>query len=246
MGLKGNIYKTNNLINGRIYIGQHSLSNINYLGSGIILKQAIKKYGRDSFEKEILVDGIRNKNLLNELEKHYIQLYASQIKGVGYNISKGGIGVMWGRSHTEEAKKKMSESTKGSKRSDKVKRQMSESRRGANNPMYGRNHTEEAKRKMGEANKGRTLSEENRRKLSEGCSRYHLLGIKVSQETKDRISKNNARYFLGRKLSDEHRKKIGKGNTGKQRILNCVYCNKSGGVSNMTRYHFENCKSKQL
>ena len=48
------IYKTTNLINGKIYVGKDSNDNPNYLGSGIVLKNAIDKYGRKSFKKEIL------------------------------------------------------------------------------------------------------------------------------------------------------------------------------------------------
>ena len=56
----GHIYKITNLINGKIYIGQHSVSNIKYyyFGSGLILKQAIKKHGIENFEKKIIVDNV--------------------------------------------------------------------------------------------------------------------------------------------------------------------------------------------
>ena len=33
---------------------------------------------------------------------------------------------------------------------------------------------------------------------------------KHSKETKDKIRKNNARYWLGKKMSDEHKRKIGR------------------------------------
>lgn len=50
------IYKVTCTINGMIYIGYHSTDNINddYLGSGKYLLSAIKKYGRENFNKEIL------------------------------------------------------------------------------------------------------------------------------------------------------------------------------------------------
>jgi len=50
------VYQTTNKINNKIYIGVHSTSNINdgYLGSGVALKRAIKKYGEQNFEKTII------------------------------------------------------------------------------------------------------------------------------------------------------------------------------------------------
>ena len=50
------VYKTTNLVNGKIYIGFHKTDDVNdgYLGSGTLLVQAIKKYGKDNFKREIL------------------------------------------------------------------------------------------------------------------------------------------------------------------------------------------------
>lgn len=48
------IYKTTNLINGKIYIGKDKHNNSKYLGSGRRLIKAIQKYGRDFFLKEII------------------------------------------------------------------------------------------------------------------------------------------------------------------------------------------------
>ena len=51
----GCIYKTTNLINNKIYIGQTTRVNSKiYLGSGDILRSAIKKYGKNNFKNDIL------------------------------------------------------------------------------------------------------------------------------------------------------------------------------------------------
>jgi hypothetical protein len=47
------IYKTTNLINGKMYVGQDSHNNPLYLGSGKVLGLAIEKYGIENFKKEI-------------------------------------------------------------------------------------------------------------------------------------------------------------------------------------------------
>lgn len=50
------VYKTTNLISGKIYIGVHNTKGVNdsYLGSGILIKKAVKKYGRENFVRETL------------------------------------------------------------------------------------------------------------------------------------------------------------------------------------------------
>lgn len=85
------IYKTTNLINGKIYIGQDSKNNSMYLGSGLILFKAIKKYGLNNFKKEIL-EYCKTKNQLNEQEKYWIKKCNSTDHKIGYNIAKGGNG----------------------------------------------------------------------------------------------------------------------------------------------------------
>lgn len=47
------VYKTTNTLNNKIYVGLHSTNNINdnYIGSGYVLKDAIKKYGKSKFKK---------------------------------------------------------------------------------------------------------------------------------------------------------------------------------------------------
>lgn len=82
------IYKTVNNINGKIYIGLQTHNRKDYIGSGVLIKKAIKKYGRASFSKEI-VERCENIEELNKREQFWIKEYNSLYPN-GYNISKGG------------------------------------------------------------------------------------------------------------------------------------------------------------
>jgi len=85
------IYKTTNVINKKIYIGQDSNDNPKYLGSGLLLHKAIKKYGKDNFKKEVL-EVCSDRKCLNKQEIYWIKFYKATDKEIGYNISEGGTG----------------------------------------------------------------------------------------------------------------------------------------------------------
>lgn len=73
----GYIYKTINLLNGKIYVGQHkgTIFDKGYLGSGQLLSKALQKYGREAFEIELLA-WAPDKTTLDALEKYYIKYYS--------------------------------------------------------------------------------------------------------------------------------------------------------------------------
>ena len=94
------IYMTTNCINGKKYIGQDSADNPHYFGSGTIMKNAIRKYGKINFKKEIL-EVVSSKGLLDERERHYIKKFDAVNDKNFYNISEGGGGCS-GYKHTEK------------------------------------------------------------------------------------------------------------------------------------------------
>lgn len=88
----GYIYKTTNLINGKIYIGQHLAKKFEpekYKGSGVLLKKAMQEYGWENFSCELLVQ-VEDIELLDELEIFYIKKYRSRDSDIDYNLCPGG------------------------------------------------------------------------------------------------------------------------------------------------------------
>lgn len=113
------IYKITNLVNNKIYIGKDTSSNLNYYGSGVLIKKAINKYGLENFKKEILEECQTNQELCNR-EKYWISFYDSTNRLIGYNISFGGDGgdTMSKNPNLDEIKQKLSKARKGKKYED--------------------------------------------------------------------------------------------------------------------------------
>ena len=91
----GFIYITTNHVNGRQYIGQKKYDKSGkwkkYLGSGIVLKRAIEKYGESNFSKEI-IEECETKEALDDREKYWIDYYNAVDSDDFYNIAFGGDG----------------------------------------------------------------------------------------------------------------------------------------------------------
>ncbi len=70
------VYKTVLKETGQFYIGSHKTNNLNdgYLGSGGMLKKLLRKYGRESFEREVLAEAASIEEM-HKLETEYIQKY---------------------------------------------------------------------------------------------------------------------------------------------------------------------------
>lgn len=138
--------------------------------------RAITKYSWENFLHEILFDGL-TKEEAEELEMTLIAEYNSTNDKFGYNKANGGNSVgkhteetksviskkakkrfenpknnpMYGKHHSDDAKRKMSEKATGRRLSKEAKRKLSIANSGENNCMYGQTHTKEARDKISKA-----------------------------------------------------------------------------------------------
>jgi group I intron endonuclease len=222
---KAGIYKLTNICNGKFYIGKtfsikqrindHKTSK-NKVSNKTFIKNAISKYGWESFKIEILeifenFDKLNDNISLLEREAFYINFYDSANKDKGYNICKfstdrTGIPLSneakiklsifnRGKKLSDETKEKIRQSKVGGKFSDEHRKKLSEAKR--RNPM-----SEEHKEKLRLSNIGKKLSDETKEKI-----RVKLSGRTISEETKDKFRKP---------CSEEAKEKIRIGNLGRK------------------------------
>jgi len=103
------VYETTNTINNKKYRGAHVTQVLDdgYLGSGVVLKHAIKKYGKENFKRTVLCE-CNSIDEIIEMEKQYVSKDWIDNNDT-YNLQTGGLnyGIL-----SEESKKKISDSIK--------------------------------------------------------------------------------------------------------------------------------------
>jgi group I intron endonuclease len=133
----GFIYITTCTINNKKYHGQRKYSAgwEKYLGSGVAFCNAVEKYGKENFHREIICEADTAEEL-NRLEYELSVKYDVVNSEEWYNLCYGGYSTN-GYKFSEETKQIMSEKKKGLYA-------------GAKNPMYGvhRKLTAEHKQKI--------------------------------------------------------------------------------------------------
>jgi len=207
------IYKTTNLINSKIYIGQDSKDNPNYFGSGIKIRNAIKKYGRKNFKKEIL-KVCKSQKELDCFEFFFIKKFDSTNKNIGYNILSGTSNNFGSGSPMmiKESVKKMIKTKKNFSKEKKksINRKISKSQRkrfkkypesrpiGEKNGMFGKQHTKERKQRIGDSvKKAFKKYPEILGKISESSKKFwRSMGEKEKEEfIYSRCKKNKKKSF---------------------------------------------------
>lgn len=118
----GYVYKGTNLINNKIYIGQHKSNEFDnkYYGSGKLWQRACAKYGMNNIKIE-LIECCDSAEELSSREAYWIKTLKSQDVNIGYNIlgndtsphaACGEKNGMYGKKHSDETKRKLREAAK--------------------------------------------------------------------------------------------------------------------------------------
>jgi group I intron endonuclease len=209
--MTGYIYLIRNSVNGKGYIGQtvtgvsrrfgeHKATS--RIGSTLALHRAMRKHGFHNFSiLEIASCG--SKELLNELEQHYIKFFGTySVTGHGYNMTLGGDSSH-GYVMSPESRAKMSLAKKGKPLSEEHKAKIGLA--GRNRPRRERTPKPP---KIRLTTIGKKLSEEHKAKLSaakKGKAPWNKgKGLpKTIQPRRDRV------------VSEETRTKISAANRGR-------------------------------
>lgn len=176
--------------NGKKYIGitgQNPPSKRWYCGTGSYnhndyFCKAIRKHKWKNFKHDIVLQNL-TKEEAEMFEIEMIKYHKTINRKYGYNISNGGESL---GKHTEESKRKMSETKKSKhyKISEETREKYRKNSSGKNNPMYGKNFTQEHRDKIRSGLKefyknndakflGRHHTEENKKILSEQhCKKF--------------------------------------------------------------------------
>lgn len=223
------IYKTTNIINNKIYIGIHKTENKNdtYLGSGLFLKKAIKKYGKENFTREILFEFTNDEEQLAWDKEREIVNKDFVLRKDTYNLSIGGykmsvlvgeLNPFYGKKHSDEFKQKMSKIKKGTILSKEHKEKISMSSKKmwedeefkirfiTNRTGKKKIYTEEGLKRLKEKLKDRVLSEETRKKISDSRKRMF-----------EEMTEEERKILYDKVYTEETRKKISDSQKGKKK-----------------------------
>jgi group I intron endonuclease len=186
--------------------------------------RAIRKYGWFNINWHILENKVISNNL-PEIERFYISEFNTY--NYGYNETKGGDGWL-GKSHTKEAREKISRSKKGKSYhtpesrakisafmknricTKEHKRKVAFSKMGNKNPM----NNPEYRKRVSEAKKGSITSEETKAKISKSCIDKNINAKKykiITPNGNEQIIFNLSKYCRKNNLNTSHMSAVANG-----------------------------------
>jgi group I intron endonuclease len=236
------IYKSTNIINGKVYIGFDSnFPNRKNVHKSASKKQnykfyrAIRKHGWDNFVWEIIYQSKDKEHTLKIMEPYFINEYNSFY--AGYNSTFGGDGT-FGLILSDSAKKLISEKNKIPKpQTEQHTRNIALGLRKYYDCNPGKPCSEETKLKISLALTGVPRPFTDEHKLNLKCHENNTTTIECQYCGKHgQLTNMKSRHIP---YCDLNPNKLDK----PIKIITCPYCNYSANDSpNFRRYHNNNCK----
>ncbi len=221
------VYKITNIINNKYYIGVHQTldKHDGYMGSGLAINRAYKKYGIENFKKEILFECATPEEMF-AIEKEIVKPQRLDIQS--YNLMEGGkggfieinstgkngtlLGVQtrlsllkdneWYKFWKERQKTACIEHSKTISKEEYSRRgKQANNTSKVKNGLYsfeGKSHTDETKRKIGEKNSANQKGERN--------SRYGTMWITDGTNNKTILKTDTIPegWYRGRKIKNHN------------------------------------------
>lgn len=215
------VYKWTHLPTGKWYIGSRTAKGCHpddgYISSSQLVKPLIQENPTE-WKREIIQTGSPEEMI--RLETSLLESLDAKNNPMSYNQHNGdGKFTRTGVKVSLETRLKQSESIK------KI-----HPNRGKPSPNKGKVASEETRKKQSEAKLGKKrkpFTEQTREKIRQA-----------------KLGPNNPSY--GKIPSEETREKLRQANQGKKKMLTCPHCGKIGGGGSMSRWHFDNCKQKEI
>lgn len=222
------IYKIVSIANNKIYVGQSQFPNRRFSQhkcdlkhnrhSNTYLQDDYNKYGEKNFRFEIIdtiPDEKTSRELLDILEKKYINLFKSDSREYGYNIESGGV---LSKDIAESTKEKLREKNKGKRKGEKLSEETKAlMRKNHSHYWLGRKMSDEARLNMSIAQSKRTIWRKGFKQSAETIKKriQHQYGrIWVHNDTESRFIMPEEKelflqngYILGRPFKKRNRSK---------------------------------------
>ncbi len=176
------VYLTTNKINGKKYIGYSTRNDDSYFGSGPLILAAIKKYGKQNFEK-IILEECSSLEDVSKAEIKWIEFYDAVNSEEFYNLSEGGYG---GNSETV---KKYWESLTEEDRKARNSYMKTVDKTGKNNPMYGKSTSKFVKDHWD------SLTEEQRKDRIKNMHGHDVAGKNNPMYGRSAVKEKNLKWY---------------------------------------------------
>ena len=249
-------------VTGLKYFGKTTNDPYTYKGSGKHWTRHIKKHGK----KHIVTLWVSNLFYDTSIVDYALQFskennIVESKEWANMEPENGLNGWVPGKPFSDDHKAKISAGNKGRIVSVETKTKISIGNKGKTvsdetKAKLRKPKTVEHKAKISAGNKGKKLkplSDETKAKMS-ASKKGKILSdetkAKMCASSKGKPKSDEARANMAKPKSDEHKAKISAAHIGKTRpyckskLVECPHCKLIGGVINMTRYHFDNCKFK--